>query len=382
MSATARTVVKVARDAMANSSSQTSAIALDVEIGSPQLTVAVQPGCHLGVRADLGCIVIRNKLERQSGASEGTPLSSSAVFDCVSISVHNMQLYSLCRTSEVVSDHSSTSSLIEELSVDVRVVRGIGSAAGAAIAISASTSDVACTCSKPQYDMLVLTLANNFAHDKDGTNGPGLQTRATETPDGDAQKQNLAKFTFQLDLPLVAVSLYGRPQSPSPEVQLVLVTMIALRVLCERLNDESSALVVSLPSLQVTDAMNQGRRLASSIPSAVEGDCNFGEPVVHIQYLRDSRRSVDEVHIRFSHLYLEWNPMTIGAVLTFLRQPLFDEGFAKSGLSHWEASEALPDMGYESGGLADQRFSRNVHELRVLVRLEALSAKLNREELG
>jgi hypothetical protein len=380
VSATASTVVQVARSVLANGAGQASALALDVEVGSPLLLLPAEANSLDGIRADLGSIAIRNDLEWRA----------DALLDCISVTVGQMQLCALLPVEDDVESIERQSSMIEEVSLHVSIERGLGISADRALAVAATGSELVCTCSKAQYDLLMLVAAHNLAGQADNVTIHRAHEEQSAVVEEESRQGKPATFTLDFDLPLVAVSLFGPVPHSVQDTQLALVTMYRLRVSSERQDDQSSALLIRLESLQITDAVNEGRRLLHSISMEPEED--GGErAIIQLQYLQTSGSASDELHVRFNHLHVEWNPMTVAALLAFVRSPpreasvavVCDAQGAQDQMR--PIADALPvneavDEGHltEAVGAAHAR-GRGIH---VLVQLEALSVSLNLEGSG
>eukprot|EP00967_Tisochrysis_lutea_P149801 scaffold288766_cov33-Tisochrysis_lutea.AAC.1 len=111
-------------------------------------------------------------------------------------------------------------------------------------------------------------------------------------------------------------------------------------------------------------------------------------PLVHLEYSSSKTYAPDELHVRFNELHLQWNPRTVAKLSQFghvTQRPeslptvfVTQDGFGTAPPHPPCEHEAL--LGVEN--LAAKNDAERGAGLRVLVRLEALSVRLNREELG
>ena len=74
--------------------------------------------------------------------------------------------------------------MIEDVSLRLSVERGVGASAGRATLISGSGSELVCTCSKAQYDLLMGVVSRNLAGGGDAASAPppaaGVEEASTE----------------------------------------------------------------------------------------------------------------------------------------------------------------------------------------------------------
>ena len=78
------------------------------------------------------------------------------------------------------------SQMIEDVSLRLSVERGVGASAGRATLISGSGSELVCTCSKAQYDLLMGVVSRNLAGGGDAARGGVLRggSKLCELPRG------------------------------------------------------------------------------------------------------------------------------------------------------------------------------------------------------
>ncbi|EOD14033.1 hypothetical protein EMIHUDRAFT_451837 [Emiliania huxleyi CCMP1516] len=154
MSATASTVVQVARSVLADGAEDASAIALDIEVGSPLVLLPFEPDSSDGLRGDLGSIAVHNSLERRTAAGPGG--GGAELLDCIVVAIERMQLSALLPEGEgALEATGGLSQMIEDVSLRLSVERGVGASAGRATLISGSGSELVCTCSKAQMDLVL-----------------------------------------------------------------------------------------------------------------------------------------------------------------------------------------------------------------------------------
>ena len=179
MSATASTVVQVARSVLADGAEDASAIALDIEVGSPLVLLPFEPDSSDGLRGDLGSIAVHNSLERRTAAGPGG--GGAELLDCIVVAIERMQLSALLPEGEgALEATGGLSQMIEDVSLRLSVERGVGASAGRATLISGSGSELVCTCSKAQYDLLMGVVSRNLAGGGDAASAPPIPAAAAD----------------------------------------------------------------------------------------------------------------------------------------------------------------------------------------------------------
>ena len=156
VSATASTVAHVARSVLSDGVEEASSISLDIEVGSPLFLLPVAAASPDGIRVDLGCVVIRNVLER------GGDVEPDALLDRISVSVSQMQLCALLPDFRDASSDRETS-IIEDVGLEVSIERGVGLSFNRALSVAAAGTKLVCTCSKMQYLFLMEVFSLNLA---------------------------------------------------------------------------------------------------------------------------------------------------------------------------------------------------------------------------
>ena len=355
VSATASTVAGLARSVLLEGLEEASALALDVEVGSPLVLLPITAGGADGLRADLGRIGVRNALERRA-----EPDGSEALLDCIAVSCEQMHLSSVGGDG---AGGDAGAQMVDDVALAVSVERGIGGSAGRPLMVHGTGGELLCACSKPQYDALLAVLARNLAGGGDSyQDTPGAQTAAGQ-PAAAAHVtavQMQVVFAFKLLRLALRSSTLGEP--------LATVDMRGLHARYTA-RAETKEVTLGLSSLDVRDETNDGdgARLVNSMRSA--GEPQRGEQLASCSY-RSEAGGESELRLHFNRLHIEWNPSTIAALLAFVRV---------SG----DASEAPPPgsvAGAEATGEA--AVGEAAGGLKVVAQLAALSVRLNVEQSG
>ena len=154
MSATANTVAQMARSVL---DAEVSAMALDVEVGSPLVLLPTHAGGSVGLLADLGRITVRNTLVRVrrsnvrlvGGASEVT---REATLDKIHITLERMKMDSVGSLSSGGGTAAVAAQMLRDFSFDVTLERGLGLNTDLPLSVRAHGGEIACDVSKQQYD--------------------------------------------------------------------------------------------------------------------------------------------------------------------------------------------------------------------------------------
>ncbi|KOO28183.1 vacuolar protein sorting-associated protein vps13 [Chrysochromulina tobinii] len=164
MSATANTVAQMARSVL---DAEVSAMALDVEVGSPLVLLPTHAGGSVGLLADLGRIAVRNTLvhvrrstELFGGAGEVT---REATLDKIHITLEQMKVDSVGSISSDGGTAAVAAQMLRDLSFDVTLERGLGLSADLPLSVRAHGGEIACDVSKQQYQRLMEVLMSNLA---------------------------------------------------------------------------------------------------------------------------------------------------------------------------------------------------------------------------
>ena len=164
MSATANTVAQMARSVL---DAEVSAMALDVEVGSPLVLLPTHAGGSVGLLADLGRVTVRNTLvhvrrstELFGGAGEVT---REATLDKIHITLEQMKVDSVGSISSDGGTAAVAAQMLRDLSFDVTLERGLGLSADLPLSVRAHGGEIACDVSKQQYQRLMEVLMSNLA---------------------------------------------------------------------------------------------------------------------------------------------------------------------------------------------------------------------------
>ena len=416
VSATASTVAHMARSVL---DPEVSAMSLDIEIGSPLVLLATQPGGSDGLRADLGRMGVRNTLVRRT-ETEGRTFGSmgtehEAMLDVIRVTVEKMRVDSV--ESEGVSMAMAFEKLGEQMlrdaAFEILVERGVGRSMHRPLTIIGHGGELACNCSKAQYELLMSCLRCNLAnrtpeplalhHAESG--GPTQVDRdSSAVSQDDPQAERIVTFHLPLlSVQLTDVAVLGGSRA------LLSAQLRGMRV---RYSSGSQMQVhLSLESLRVLDEMRAGSLLLDSLPEGASSDTDLAQ-LADLSYCNGGQHQLDELHLRFSRLHLEWNPETIAAVLAFFRvasaskprpvgrgmDGVVDALSESTMLGESVYLDALPDAGSSSmlqsadsikgvpadgiDAMSDAGRSSSSLGLKVIAQLESLSVSLNAERSG
>ena len=354
MSATANTVAQMARSVL---DPEVSAMSLDVEVDSPLVLLPTHAGGAVGLRADLGRIAVRNSLVRRAETNAGTfgvPASAhDVVLDAIHVTIEKMHVDS------VDTGASASTAMLRDASLDLLIERGIGPSTGRPLFVECASGELACDCSKVQYDLLMHMLVSNLASRGDrfysefepasqlGQVGGGVADEEPSSPprgrallDGSLDASMLLSppqakpadmvVTFRLPLLTLRIADAVPFGASRPLAQLALQEM---RVRYSSVTDGPSSTELSLGALHVHDELRGGLELLSSVHAddesvvaeAVDAAARGAQTeLAGLQYRNTLPGQPNELMLRFSRLHIEWNPETVAALLTFAKLPPSD----------------------------------------------------------
>ena len=235
---TSATANAMAKRAAAILDVEVSATSIDIEVESPLVLLPTSAGGSVGLRADLGRMGVKNTLVRKMEEMEGTIVdgegSKDINLDEIHVTLEQMKVDSVDFASVAAAFDGIGVQMLQDVKMDVLVERGVGNTVGRALTVTGRGGELACDCSKMQYELFIRVFMQNLAR-----RGDPLRDRSLSAPATPQKRLNrsshLSPSTSIAASPSAAAAADGGSSAAIPPVEMRISFILPL--LTVRLSD-------------------------------------------------------------------------------------------------------------------------------------------------
>ena len=220
---TSATANAMAKRAAAILDVEVSATSIDIEVESPLVLLPTSAGGSVGLRADLGRMGVKNTLVRKMEEMEGTIVdgegSKEINLDEIHVTLEQMKVDSVDFASVAAAFDGIGVQMLQDVKMDVLVERGVGNTVGRALTVTGRGGELACDCSKMQYELFIRVFMQNLAR-----RGDPLRDRSLSAPATPQKRLNrsshLSPSTSIAASPSAAAAADGAGSAAIPPVEM------------------------------------------------------------------------------------------------------------------------------------------------------------------